>query len=283
MIVPSTPVGPTDVADHYDELDRFYRELWGEHLHHGLWRTRRESTAEATDRLVALVADRAGVDRGSRVCDLGCGYGATARWLHARHAAHVVGITLSRVQFERARAATAPGGPCFVHGDWLLNELPERSFDAVIALESTEHIGDKRRCFAEARRVLRPGGRLVVCAWLAGDRPRGWQVDWLLEPICREGRIPGLARADEYVAWLAGSGLRPRPWEELSAGVARTWSICAYRLLRRLLRDRAARDYLRSRASRHRAFALSVARIRLAYACGAMRYGLFVAERPPAS
>ena len=30
-----------DVARHYDQLDRFYRELWGEHVHHGFWATGR--------------------------------------------------------------------------------------------------------------------------------------------------------------------------------------------------------------------------------------------------
>ena len=43
-----------DVAGHYDELDAVYREIWGEHVHHGLWRTGRESVAEATHALADL-------------------------------------------------------------------------------------------------------------------------------------------------------------------------------------------------------------------------------------
>ena len=35
------------VAAHYDELDRFYREVWGTHLHHGYWQNGDESTEEA--------------------------------------------------------------------------------------------------------------------------------------------------------------------------------------------------------------------------------------------
>src|SRR5205085_1479125 len=31
------------VARHYDELDHFYRNIWGEHVHHGLWRRGDES------------------------------------------------------------------------------------------------------------------------------------------------------------------------------------------------------------------------------------------------
>jgi tocopherol O-methyltransferase len=43
MIVPREPQTGEDVAGHYDELDHVYREVWGEHVHHGLWRTGRES------------------------------------------------------------------------------------------------------------------------------------------------------------------------------------------------------------------------------------------------
>ena len=40
MIIPLESMGLASVADHYDELDDFYREIWGEHVHHGLWRLR---------------------------------------------------------------------------------------------------------------------------------------------------------------------------------------------------------------------------------------------------
>jgi tocopherol O-methyltransferase len=37
MISSSSPVTLRDIGDHYDELDHYYREIWGEHVHHGLW------------------------------------------------------------------------------------------------------------------------------------------------------------------------------------------------------------------------------------------------------
>ena len=37
MIRSSRPIPPEEVADHYEDLDRIYREVWGEHVHHGLW------------------------------------------------------------------------------------------------------------------------------------------------------------------------------------------------------------------------------------------------------
>ena len=73
----------------------------------------------------------------------------------------------------------------FVCEDWLENGQPSGCFDRVIAMESTEHMRDKARAFAEMSRVLRPGGRAVVVAWLAANHRAHWQDAHLIEPICR--------------------------------------------------------------------------------------------------
>ena len=101
--------------------------------------------------------------------------------------------TLSPVQYHYAKAV--PASPCaptprYLLGDWLGNTLPDGSADVVVAIESTEHLVDLSGCFAQVRRVLRPGGRFVVCAWLARETPKAWEVRHLLEPICREGPWP---------------------------------------------------------------------------------------------
>ncbi len=270
---------PADVARHYEELDAFYRELWGEHVHHGLWSGHaRDSVEAATRRLVDLVAERAELRPGDRVCDVGCGYGATARVLATSRACEVVGITLSPAQHARA-AAAAPPGCRFLLGDWLENELEDASFDAVIAVESTAHMADKERAIAEMSRVIRPGGRAVICAWLASEGVRGWRRTRLLEPICREGRLPELGTEREYAAWLSRAGLQLRRFEDLTRRVRGTWSVVSRRAGRALLTRPAYARYLLRRDATERAFILAVARIWLAYWAGAMRYGLFAAVR----
>ncbi|HEY5768321.1 MAG TPA: hypothetical protein VIS71_00630, partial [Terrimicrobium sp.] len=67
MICSSSPVSAHDVADHYDELDRFYREIWGEHVHHGFWERGDETPEEAVVNLVASVAKRGHIGAGARV------------------------------------------------------------------------------------------------------------------------------------------------------------------------------------------------------------------------
>src|SRR6185503_5913694 len=108
---PNEPQTARDGSGHYDELDRAYRDIWGEHVHHGYWITGRESPAEAAEALVRLVAERLEVAPGQDVCDIGCGYAATAGWLAEQRQAKVTGFTISEAQaaIARARAERVPG------------------------------------------------------------------------------------------------------------------------------------------------------------------------------
>ncbi len=157
--------------------------------------------------------------------------------------------------------------------DWLDNGLASNGFDHGYAIESSEHMVDKPAFFAEAARVLKPGGRLVVCAWLAETGAARWKVQYLLKPICHEGRLPSMGTREEYEDWARTAGLLPIEYRDVSRQVARTWTICAWRFARALLTDRAARR--RALAARNRLFAFSLPRLILAYRSGAMRYGVF--------
>ena len=267
------------VASHYDELDPYYRSLWGQHVHHGLWESGRESPQEAVVALSRLVANRAGIHEETRVCDVGCGYGATARLLASDYGAQVTGVTVSRKQYE---GAIAHGGdnPGFILRDWMDNDLPAASFDAVIAIESTEHLPDVAYGLREMARVLVPGGRLVICAWMAGPRTSPWQVRHLLEPICREGCLVGMGNAADYHRWIADARLAMESEEDLSRKVRRTWPICIRRTFTGFFTDPSLRRYLLGNFGRNRIFAITLIRIWIAYLTGAMRYVVFTARKP---
>jgi tocopherol O-methyltransferase len=287
MIRSPRPAGADDVARHYDELDRFYRELWGEHLHHGLFESRHDAPQDAAARLVNRVAELGGIRSGSEVCDVGCGYGATSRVLAQKHGARVRGITLSGAQVDCARssipASLPPGASLhFQQGDWLSNDFDDGAFDVIVAIECLTHMPDQRAFFHQVARTLRPGGRLVVCAWLTSESPGPLARRFLLEPICIEGELPGMGSASETRGFMEEAGLEPLAYHDLSARVRRTWSVSASRLLGAARRDPEVRRLLRDPAFRSRVFARTVFRIWAAYRVGAMRYGLFMARRRPA-
>jgi tocopherol O-methyltransferase len=293
----------TEVASHYDELDRFYRDIWGDHVHHGLWIRGDESRAQAVRQLAELVAREAGAGKGVRVMDVGCGYGATARLLAEEYGAELMGMTVSEAQWRVAcaggecsgvggehptsngfaeereihltsEAGAATPRPTFLLGDWLTNTLPAESFDAAIAIESSEHM-DKAGFFAQAHRVLRPGGRLVVTAWLACESPTANQERWLLEPICREGRMPHLGSESDYRQLAAEAGFVVENFQDVTRQIARTWPMIVRVFLWNLLRKPSYVRFIVDPKSKNAVFALTIFRLWIAFRTGAMRYGVF--------
>lgn len=280
MILSRTPVEPAAVGRHYDELDRFYRELWGEHVHHGLWQRGDETPEGAAEGLSRLVCARLRPWPGMRAVDVGCGYGGTARLLARDGGADVTAFTVSRAQYAHAVTMDPLAhNPSYVLRDWLDNRLPRASQDGVIAIESTEHMADKAHCLGEMGRVLRPGGRVVLCAWLAADRPTARQVTRLLEPIVREGRLRGLGSEAEYRRMLDDAGIAVEGVEDLTARVARTWTVCLRRLARGLVREASYRRFLLDARHEDRVFVRTMLRIRRAYRTGAMRYVMLTGVR----
>lgn len=278
MIRPTRTADRHAVGHHYDELDPFYRALWGEHLHHGLWTSGSESPESAALALVDTVARRAQIGPGSAVCDVGSGYGAVARYL-ARQGARVTALTISEAQHRHAVRSQPGPSPRFLLRDWMANDLPDASFDAVVAIESLSHMSDPARALAEVFRVLRPGGRLVACVWLAAESPRPWEVRHLLRPVCDEGRLPGLPAASDYGRWVGAAGFRAAGLEDVSRRVARTWTVCARRVAGALLRPSSWR-YLLDERNTERIFAVTVVRLMAGFRTGAMRYGILTATRP---
>jgi tocopherol O-methyltransferase len=284
VIEPRTPHVdlPARVSRHYGDLDPFYRRIWGEHVHHGLWRRGDETPGEAVTALVEAVVERAGIEAGDRVLDVGSGYGATARHLAREREARVVALTLSAEQHRIALSHPRhPGDPTYLQGDWLEVEVEPGGFDAVIAVESSTHLPDLREGLRRGFRALRPGGRFVACVWLHRPDPAPWEVRHLLEPICREGRLARLTTAREFMDVLHAVGFAEGTMEDLSRRVARTWTLCMGRAVRSLITDAEARRFLLDRSQDERVFARSLLRIRLAYATGSLRYGLISARRPP--
>lgn len=135
---------------------------------------------------------------GSRVLDLGCGCGIpTARYLVGRY--KVVGVDVSEVQIGRARdLVPAADFLCF---DMTELELPDGSFDAVVALFSIIHIplDEQPALFKRIAGWLKPDGLLLVTA--AGKGWTGTKPDWY-------GTEMYWSHADRetYREWLVGLG-----------------------------------------------------------------------------
>lgn len=163
-------------AEHYDRVTDAWLLLMGDDLHYGVFaggeETLPEATAALTDRMIAAAGLRHEVHPGNgaritrRVLDVGCGSGAPACMLADRFGVEVVGITTSQVGVAAARArATELGveGVTFEQRDGTDNGFADAEFDVVWVMESSHLMRDRHALMAECGRVIRPGGRLVLC------------------------------------------------------------------------------------------------------------------------
>lgn len=266
-------------ASHYDDLDSFYREIWGEHVHHGLWTEGDESDLEAAENLVRLVARNGAIGAGDRVVDVGCGYGATTRILAERLGAEVTGLTISSVQRDYAESHNSvPGRTAFLLRDWYDNGLPDASFDVVVTVESLEHMPDLPGFFRECRRVLKPGGRLTGTAWMSCEQPGRLARRHLIEAITREAQIAGIRPESEFRAAAEGAGFTGWSFSDRARQVKRTWPLCAGRTIKGLLTQARYRKFIFGSQNPNRIFALTLFRIWLAYELEVQRYGVFSAR-----
>lgn len=142
-----------DVADRYDAS--YFDDLAERY---------RKRTRFARQRLRNVFSLLPALD-GLRVIDLGSGMGTFAIEA-ARQGARATGIDLAPAALIAARrVASAEGAPAtFVRADAAALPVRDGTADAVIAADLTEHLDDVTlgRVLREARRVLKPGGQLVL-------------------------------------------------------------------------------------------------------------------------
>ncbi|EFQ82062.1 methyltransferase domain protein [Aeromicrobium marinum DSM 15272] len=161
-----------DPAPHYDRITAAWQLLLGDELHYGVFDSGDEPLPVATRALTARMidggrlADPAPHGGPLRVLDVGCGSGAPACELATDHGVEVVGITTSAVGVATARARAADlglSGVSFEQRDGTDNGFDDAQFDRAWVLESSHLMRDKDALVSECARVLRPGGRLVLC------------------------------------------------------------------------------------------------------------------------
>ena len=129
-----------------------------------------------------IAMDRAGVEAGEKIVDIGCGCGQTTLELAARtgEQGSVLGLDISRPMLESARERATDAGTdhvTFRQGDAQIHEFDPGSFDLLFSRFGVMFFSSPVEAFSNLRSALRPGGRLTFVAWQElGKNP------WMLLP-----------------------------------------------------------------------------------------------------
>jgi SAM-dependent methyltransferase len=157
---------------------------------------------------------------GLRVLDLGCGFGAFARWAREMSAASVLGVDRSEKMLARARAQTRDPGVTYHLADIEHLARPDASFDLVYSSLTLHYIRDFGAVCVTIRRLLVPGGHLVFSVehpLFTAPRHPGWRTDpdgskvWPINDYLLEGRrvtewiTPGVVKYHRTVASYVNS------------------------------------------------------------------------------
>lgn len=178
----------SDYQASYDRVaDEYVRRIFDELQHKPLDR-------QLLDRFAESVRDV------GPACDMGCGPGHVARYLHER-GVQVCGVELSQGMVEQARRLTP--GVEFRQGDMTALDVPDGAWAGIVALYSIIHIPQEEmpKALRELRRVLRPGGLLLV-AFHIGEQTIHLD-EWWGQSVSVDFFF---FRPEDVAAWLRAQG-----------------------------------------------------------------------------
>ena len=158
------------VIEYYERCEMDYKLVWklnsAHAIHYGYWDQGTHDLVSALLNMNRVVAERAGITASMRILDAGCGVGGTSVYLAKKYGCDVTGITLSAKQVVSAQKNAEHLGVStkthFYQKNFLDTGFPDHTFDVVIATDSVCHTDDKEGFVREAKRVLKPGGKLLV-------------------------------------------------------------------------------------------------------------------------
>jgi len=156
------------------------------------------------------LAQQMNLDENSRVLDIGSGLGGPARTLAEEHGCHVTGVDLTPSFCEAATAMSSWVGlgrrVVFQQADATDLPFADNQFDAAMTIHVAMNVPAKSQMYAEARRVVKPGGIFAIYDVLQGE---GGKVVFPV-PWARDQSISYLVTPNQMMSLLRDAGFNIR-------------------------------------------------------------------------
>lgn len=170
------------IAFHYDVSNEFYKLWLDEHMVYSCayFENPKQDLNLAQRNKLDYICRKLRLQPGESYLDIGCGWGALVCWAVKHYGVRAHGITLSRNQFEYAKAEVIKQG---LEGKVTIElrnyrDLPkEAAYDKISSIGMFEHVGLKNLAdyFSIVHQVLKPGG-LFLNHGITTDKP-DWSRD----------------------------------------------------------------------------------------------------------
>lgn len=162
------------------------------------------------------LADLAGLSKGHKVLDLGCGLGGPSRLLAAEYGCQVMGIDLI---YEYVRAATLLSrrvglahNAMFQVGNMTMLPFRDHCFDVAWSQHTLMNIENKAALYQQVHRVLKPGGLLALYEILCGSAaPMIYPVQW-----ANDAGTNFLVTQARFQRELVAAGFELKVWQEVT-------------------------------------------------------------------
>ena len=214
-----------------DKIQRFYNigspyyyKIYGEHIHDGYYITGKESKEEAQENLVKFLAEKANIQRGANVLDVGCGIGGSSIWLAKKLGAVTTGITISPVQVKIATQLAKKehvGSSFFLMNaeEIKFNEL----FDVIWVVGVMTHLVNQEQFIESATGYLNHGGKFVIFDWMPGESVTKAEDDRYIRPVAKGMLLSSLYSLNKYTEWLTKDNYQINYAEDITGHCIKTW------------------------------------------------------------
>lgn len=160
----------TDKANeqHYEVPSVFFHEVLGPRLKYSscYWPDGVTSLEQAEEEMLALTCERAAIDDGMRILELGCGWGSLSLWMAAAYPnSHITAVSNSHSQrtfIEQRAAKEGLRNVTVITADVNQFETELHAYDRVISVEMFEHMRNYTTLLERIAQWLKPDGQLFI-------------------------------------------------------------------------------------------------------------------------